>query len=40
MKFLLRHRDLIAQGCLFFSVLVLCCAAEGIGDLIYTVAMI
>jgi hypothetical protein len=40
MKFLLRHRDLITQSCLFFSILVLACAADGIGDLVYNAMMI
>lgn len=35
-----RHRALISQSCLFFSILVLACAADGIGDLLYNAMMI
>lgn len=37
MKFVVRHRDLIIEGLLFFAMLAMACAADGIGDWVYAI---
>ena len=37
MKFIAKHRDLIVEGLLFFAMLAMACAADGICDWVYAI---
>ena len=37
LRFLRYHKALVSQSVLFFSILALCCAADGIGAVFYAI---